>query len=68
MITFLKYLHTNVLLQHPLCSQFKIGRYPTLKYGLPAAFNVDSESKLEEFTGQRKPDDIIQWVGQQRGV
>lgn len=54
--------------EHPLCSKFKIGRYPTLKYGLPAAFKPDSESKLEEFTGQRKPNDIIEWVGQQKGV
>lgn len=61
-------LDSHIFVQHPLCSKFKIGRYPTLKYGLPAAFKPDSESKLEEFTGQRKPNDIIEWVGQQKGV
>lgn len=55
-------------LQHPLCSKFKIARYPTLKYGLPGAYKEGSEIKLEEYLGQRKPKDIIEWVGQQKGV
>lgn len=58
----------TMLVQHPLCSNFKIARYPTLKYGLPAAFKQNSDLNLEEFTGQRKPRDIIEWVGQQKGV
>ena len=56
------------LLQQTVCNSFKISKYPTLKYGLPAAFVDGSEVKMEEYVGQRKPTDIIRWIGQQKGV
>lgn len=59
---------TLAFLQHPLCNSFKISRYPTLKYGLPTAFRAGSEIQLQEYVGQRMPTDIIQWIGQQKGV
>jgi len=55
-------------MQAKLCNQFGVGRYPTLKYGLPASFKEKAEVKAEDYSGQRKPKDIVQWVGQQKGV
>ena len=56
------------MLQSKLCNQFGIGRYPTLKYGLPAIFSEDESQKLVEYKGNRQPADIVQWIGQQKGV
>ena len=56
------------VLQSKLCNQFGIGRYPTLKYGLPALFNENESQKLAEYKGNRQPADIVQWIGQQNGV
>ena len=39
-----------------------------MKYGLPSAFKEENTALLQEYTGQKKADDIISWLGTQKGV
>ena len=51
-----------------LCGRFGISRYPTMKYGLPSAFKEENTALLQEYTGQKKAEDIVSWLGTQKGV
>ncbi|KAK9839872.1 hypothetical protein WJX81_007676 [Elliptochloris bilobata] len=50
--------------QSVLCNRFNVGHYPTLKFGHAGDFGA-AKDKLEELSGARTANDVIQWAGKQ---